>query len=234
MTRVAACAELPLPTSAGAPMNRRMTVRPPLVSGVVLAAGSARRMNGGKLLLEIGGKPIVRAVVDEVLGAGLFDVIVVVNAANAAGMRGALTPLTPRLLVNPRAEEGIGASIAVGAWAVPPEADAFVLVQADQPLVRAAMLRALVREWQASAAAFVASRFGDVVTTPVLFGRALFAELRELSGDRGARSVLDRHRDRGAIVSFADWRGADVDTPEDYRRVRALWAGGAAAQSEGE
>jgi CTP:molybdopterin cytidylyltransferase MocA len=186
-------------------------------------------MNADKLLLDLAGKPIVRLVIEEVLAAELLETLVVVGPDNRATVEDTLRPLAARLVVNSRASEGMGASIALGAAGVAPEADALILVQADQPLVDAAMLRTLVREWRSHRAPFVASRFGEVVTTPVLFGRELFGELVALGGDRGARAVLERHRDRGRIVEFEEWRGTDVDTPEDYRRVRELWVSSAAA-----
>jgi len=198
------------------------------VSGVVLAAGSARRMKRDKLLLELGGRPIVRGAVEKALAAGLREVVVVVSAANHGAVAAALGSREAKLVVNPRAGEGMGTSIALGAARVVPEAEALILVQADQPLVSAEMLRRLVTEWRSHDAAFVASRFGNVLTPPVLFSRELFGDLVALGGDRGARAVLERHGRRGRIVEFEEWRGADVDTPDDYRRVRELWASAAA------
>jgi molybdenum cofactor cytidylyltransferase len=214
-------------------MNGEMEDRPTRVSGVVLAAGSARRMNAEKLMLELGARPLVCRVVDEVIGSGVAETVVIVNPANEAAIRSALPSLPVRIVVNPRASEGLGTSIATGAAAVSPESAALLLVQADQPLVHREMLRTLLAEWGVDDPPYVASRFGDVVTTPVLFGRALVAELVALGGDRGARAVLDRHAERGRVVAFPDWCGADVDTPADYERVRALFETGEHPHSVG-
>ena len=194
-----------------------------LVSGVVLAAGSARRMNAQKLLLEVGGRPLVRTVAEEAAAAGLAEILVVASAASARLLTDALAGLDLRIVENPRALEGMGTSVAAGAAEVSDDKDALLLLQGDQPLVARSMLRRLIEAWQPTRPPFVASRYDDLVTTPVLFDAGVFPELRELAGDRGARSVLDRHKDRGRIVGFPAWRGADVDTPEDYRRVRELY-----------
>ena len=203
------------------------------LSGVVLAAGSARRMNGEKLTLDLAGRSVVRRVVEEVVGASLPETLVIVNQANDAVIRAMLRSLPIRIVVNPRASEGLGTSIAAGAAAIDSAADALLLVQGDQPLIRREMLESLITEWRAGGPAYVASRFGDVVTTPVLFARELFGELARLGGDRGAKAILDRHAKRGRVVAFADWRGADVDTPDDYDRVRALFAAGESSRSGG-
>ncbi len=188
------------------------------ISGVVLAAGTARRMNGDKLLLEIDGRPIVREAVEQAVAASLAEIVVVVREGNAPAIRRALEPLPACFVENPHAAEGMGTSVALGAASVSAESAALLLLQADQPFVGADMLRALIDAWREAAPAFVASRFGALTTTPVLFDRALFAELRALYGDRGARAVLARHA--GRTIDFPEWRGADVDTPDDYVRAR--------------
>jgi molybdenum cofactor cytidylyltransferase len=55
--------------------------------------------------------------------------------------------------------------------------------------------------------------------TPVLFSSELFPELRVLTGDAGARALLDARAERVALVPFDVAMPADVDTPEDYARL---------------
>ena len=73
-----------------------------LVSGVVLAAGSARRMNAQKLLLDVGGRPLVRVVAEEATSAGLAEVVVVVSEASEREIAAALDRLDLRVVANPR------------------------------------------------------------------------------------------------------------------------------------
>jgi molybdenum cofactor cytidylyltransferase len=197
---------------------------PTLISAVLLAAGSARRMGGEKVLLSLDGEPMLRRVAREVVALGLSEILVIANARNHAAVFATLSDLPVRVLVNSRAGEGIGSSIGLGAASVAATSQAMLLAQGDQPLVERGMLRALVRAWRDESPDFVASSYDGVVTTPVLFSSRLLGELRELSGDQGAKSVLERCFDRGRLIAFPAWRGTDVDTPDDYERVRHLAA----------
>ena len=197
---------------------------PGAVSGVVLAAGSARRMNGNKLLLDIGGRPLVRFAVEEAVAANLAEVLVIVSEPNAHVIGEALADIPAKIVTNPRAAEGMGTSVACAASSISADASALLLMQGDQPLVARTMLRRLIECWETESPPFVASRYDELVTTPVLFDRSVFKELAALDGDRGARTLLDKHKKKGKTVGFPTWRGADVDTPEDYRRVRDLAA----------
>ena len=194
----------------------------PALSAAILAAGAARRMGREKLLLAVRGEPLLRGIVREVVALGLSEILVVANEQNCPAVRAALSDLPVDVLLNPRATEGMGTSIALAASSVAARSRAMLLLQGDQPFVDRAMLRTLLAEWQRAAPDFVASVYDGVVTTPVLFARHLIDELRGLDGDGGAKSVLERHWRSGRVIAFHSWRGFDVDTPEDYERARQL------------
>lgn len=192
---------------------------PSFVSAVILAAGMARRMGREKLLLTLDGEPLLRRVVREVVALGLSEILVVANKHNRAAVFAALSDLPVRVLTNERADEGIGTSIALAASSVAATSQGLLLLQGDQPFVERGMLRTLIAEWTSGSPDFVAASYAGVVTTPVFFARRLLDELRALRGDRGAKSVLERHATAGRVLDFPRWRGLDVDTPEDYRLV---------------
>ena len=48
-----------------------------MIAGVVLAAGLSRRMGRRKLLLDLGGQPVIRLAVEGVAAAGVDDLVVV-------------------------------------------------------------------------------------------------------------------------------------------------------------
>lgn len=191
------------------------------ITVVILAAGRASRMGREKLLLMLAEKPVIWHVVQSVCGAGLSDIVVVANPRNEDSIRQVLDDLNVRIVCNPSYEQGLASSIAMGVAAIGSNAIALLLVQGDQPLVNAEMLRFLVTDWRRSKADFVAASYDDVTTTPVLFGSALFTEMAALQGDVGARSVLRNHK--GRVIPFPAWRGTDLDTEDDYRKVQQLW-----------
>jgi molybdenum cofactor cytidylyltransferase len=53
----------------------------------------------------------------------------------------------------------------------------------------------------------------------VLFSRALFPELLQVTGDQGGRELLARHQAEVATVELNLESPVDIDTREDYSRL---------------
>src|SRR5690606_3168124 len=86
----------------------------PRVVGLVLAAGSARRMGGvQKLLALVDGAPMVARVAATLAQAGLAEVLVVVGP-DADAVRGALAGVRARVVPNPEHASGLASSIRAG------------------------------------------------------------------------------------------------------------------------
>src|SRR5581483_12234759 len=162
------------------------------IAGVLLAAGTSSRLGRPKQLLDYGGKTLVRRVAEVGVAAGL-DPLVVVLGAWAADVERELAGLPVRVVHNPRYEEGQSTSVRAGVEALPAEAEAVVMLLVDMPAVDAAVVRAIVAEWQASGAAIVRPAFEGQPGNPVLFAARLFPELAAVQGDEGGRAVLRRH-----------------------------------------
>lgn len=188
-----------------------------MITGILLAAGFARRMGRQKLLLTFRGKPIVRWAA-EALAAHVRDLVVVTGQEEAA-VREALVGLAARFVRNPRPHEGQGSSIAVGVSALKPWTRAAVIALGDQPRVPGDVLPGLLAAWERSHRAIVAPVYRSVQGTPVLFAAALFGELAALTGDAGARALVQANPERVELVPFDVPMPADVDTPEDYARL---------------
>ncbi len=193
---------------------------PDRVAAVVLAAGSSSRMGENKLLLEIGGEPLVRRAVRAALAAGL-DPVIAVLGHEAEGVAGALAGLPCATVVNPHYAEGVRASLQVGVARAAGEADALVVVLADMPYVTAAMLAALVARYRESGAPLVVSRYGEVEAPPMLYQRALYPELLAMAGEGCGKQVVRRHRAEAAAVSWPEAALRDIDVAEDYAGVTA-------------
>jgi molybdenum cofactor cytidylyltransferase len=56
--------------------------------------------------------------------------------------------------------------------------------------------------------------------TSVVFAASIFGELRTLEGDAGARAVVRRDPRRVSTLAVDADMPFDVDTPDDYARLR--------------
>jgi len=190
-----------------------------VIAGVVLAAGLSLRMGRAKLLLDWGGRPVIRRAVEQVK-AGRVDEVLVVLGHEAPTIREALKGLPVRFVENPEPEAGQASSIAAGVAVLGPAVSAVLIALGDQPALPPEVIPRLVETFNQTGKAIVAPLYRGVQGNPVLFAAAVFPELRALTGDRGARSVVEKDPARVALVSFDLPMPADLDTFEDYERLR--------------
>jgi molybdenum cofactor cytidylyltransferase len=190
------------------------------ISGVVLAAGGATRMGTQKLLLPLGDTPIVRCTVNEMIAAGLDEVVAVLGFEHQA-VAAALASLPVRVVVNADYHTGMGSSFRRAVAAVA-GSDAAMFALADQPFVTAAHYRELAATYLAHPGGIVCVKYGEVTAPPHVFSRAFFPELSVL--EHGARPVLQRHRDQTTVLQLPEELLQDIDTPEDYERARERWS----------
>jgi molybdenum cofactor cytidylyltransferase len=188
-----------------------------MIAAIVLAAGFARRMGRQKLLLELRGKPVVRWSVEAIL-PHVGDAVVVTGQDDDA-VRAALSGLGVRFAVNARPQDGQGTSIAAGVLALKPWTAAVLVALGDQPRLPEGLIARLLAERERSGKAIVAPVYRGTQGTPVLFAAEVFNELRALSGDAGARAVVQARPERVARVAIDAPMPPDVDTPEDFARL---------------
>ena len=201
------------------------------VGAVVLAAGVSSRMGCPKLLMPWGDGPLVARAVGAALGARV-DPVVVVLGHRAEEVRRALEPLAVpaggRLVtvLNPDyLDGGQSSSVRTGIASLPDEAAGAVFVLGDQPLVRSEHIDLLVDRFARLRAhrgdgLILVPAFGGRRGNPVLFGRRLVQELVSLRGDEGGRSLLRSHPEAVVEVPAGEEVLLDVDTREDYERLR--------------
>jgi molybdenum cofactor cytidylyltransferase len=194
-----------------------VTATPGTTAAVVLAAGSSTRMGENKLLLVLDGEALVRRAVSAAMTAGLAPIIVVLGH-EAEKVAAALEGLPCRTVINPDHARGKGTSLQVGIEAVASSTDAgaAVVMLADMPFVTAAMLAQVAARDDAGAGPRV-----PVNAPPILYDRALFAELLALPGQACGKEMVRRHRHEAGMLSWPEAALTDVDRPEDYERVRA-------------
>ncbi|MEZ5939180.1 MAG: nucleotidyltransferase family protein [Hyphomonadaceae bacterium] len=187
---------------------------------VLLAAGLSRRFGPeDKLSSDLGGRPLAQHAAAVVRSTGYP--VVLVHGDGQAWLADDLGG-DVLLVHNPAPEAGMGRSIRLGVQAaIALEPASVVITLADMPFVPQALLEALIAavvgDGHDAAHAGPAGR----VRPPTAFGPGCFAALAALSGENGARSVLEG---AGSSVRALDWAAddlADIDTPEALKSAHA-------------
>ena len=192
------------------------------VSAVVLAAGASRRFGSPKQLLPVGDGILLGHVLNQLSSSWVNEIVVVLGHA-AGQIERALEDFvtegqTPwRVVVNDRWAEGQSTSLRVGLEAVSDRTEAVLFVLADQPHITAGLIDELLMRYARTGAPIVMFEHEGCLRPPVLFDRATFEELREVSGDVGGREVVRCHLEEVERVTVGSASSViDIDTPEDY------------------
>ena len=208
------------------PRDKRPEDKPvpgkPEIAAIILAAGRSSRMGRNKLLLDLAGKPILCHAVDQALGAGLSEVVVV-SGHQASKVRETLGDRAVKVVEAREHKLGMSASLKAGIRALGPKCDAALVMLGDMPQVSAPLIRSLIAAYNPlEGRSIVVPTVDGKRGNPVLFDRRYFEEMLALEGDVGARHLIGTHDDQVAEVAVDDPAVfTDVDTPEAYDQLLA-------------
>jgi molybdenum cofactor cytidylyltransferase len=197
---------------------------------VVLAAGLSSRMDlGPKLLLDLGGEPMIRRTVRHVLAIRPSETIVV-TGANAREIEAALEGLPLRCVFNPEFRAGQQGSVICGVSALRASCDAVMVALGDQPLVTAEHLRALVARFaKLRGRSILAPHHGGAPGNPVIFAAKHIQAIAAGKVKVGCRRLIESLPEEVAAEELdSNVYTLDCDTREDYERIRVLFDAAAA------
>jgi molybdenum cofactor cytidylyltransferase len=157
------------------------------------------------------------------------DIIITENRAYAEGMSTSLHKGI-QVLVNqdnhPGQGTGEGDSTLTISFPATQCAGALVLL-GDQPLITPALLNKLIEMKYTTGKRIIAPFYNGKRGNPVLFDADLFPELLTITGDEGARSIIEKYRTEMGMLDIDDsqlwYDNSDVDTWEAYQQVLRIW-----------
>ncbi|MFN6951968.1 MAG: NTP transferase domain-containing protein [Albidovulum sp.] len=190
---------------------------------LIPASGSSRRMRGtDKLIEEVSGEPILRRTARIAVDTCARVLVTLPGTGPLVPARRAvLAGLGLRILALPDAHEGMAASLRAGARAIGPAAGLMVLLP-DMPDITIEDVQRLAAAFDDDPATPVraTSADGTLDGHPVILPRRLMPEVAVLTGDCGARVVLEGETLRRVPLP-AHHAVTDLDTPEDWSAWRA-------------
>jgi CTP:molybdopterin cytidylyltransferase MocA len=142
-----------------------------MIWAVVLAAGASSRFGSPKQAL------LLEPVLERVRASTVGDVLVVLGAHELQ--------TSARTVSCPEWERGPGASLRCGLAALPPDAEAAVVVLGDGPELDPEAIDRVIAAWRAGSGRVVAATYGGTRLHPVLLDRDVWQEIP----DEGAKSL---------------------------------------------
>ncbi|RZJ53898.1 MAG: nucleotidyltransferase family protein, partial [Flavobacterium sp.] len=147
--------------------------------------------------------------------------VIVVTGANDVMITTELKNTGAMSVYNPDWEQGMGSSVRIGLESLlkaQPAIQHCIITVCDQPFISSEILMGLVEKQKFSGSGIVASAYVGTLGTPVLFTSPYFEKLLSLSGQDGAKKLVEEFIDDVASLPFE--KGAvDIDTIEDYNQL---------------
>jgi CTP:molybdopterin cytidylyltransferase MocA len=178
-------------------------------------------MGRSKQLLPLGHSPVIRHCLDAIVASGLRDIVVVLGADHE-GPAAALHGMPVRTVVNADPRSDMAGSARLGLRQVERSSTGVLICPADHPLVSSETIKGLVDAHRSSPDSILIPLYQGRRGHPTLFPRKAIEEifsvetLRDVIASRSGSVRAVDVDDEGVVL--------DLDTPEDYERIRCHFA----------
>lgn len=191
------------------------------IVGIVLGAGSSKRLGQPKQTLPLGGETVLSRSLAAANRSSLDRVVLVLGGAAAEARRstdfGRAEPV-----YNAAYGEGCARSILAGLDTAE-DCDGILLLLGDMPTMETNTIDAMLSYVERATPWAAVASYSGTVGHPFYFSKQVFPELRALHGDKAVWKIIDRERDRRIHrVARPGSVPPDIDTWDDYENVKRL------------
>lgn len=188
----------------------------PFLTGLVLAAGSSKRLGQPKQLLPFRGTTLLGWTLAQAEASPDLDEVLVILGHASETILAKMTLHRAKPVLNPEFGEGCAASYRTGIANADPRAEGVIILLSDQPGVDVEAIGKVAAAWRAEPAPIVIASYQGMPGHPLLFDRQLFPDLAALHGDKAAWKLVDQHPEWVRTVEIGRPLPKDVDTWADY------------------
>ncbi len=192
------------------------------VAIVILAAGESKRMGKPKQMLPWKKSTLLANCLNEAIKSEINDIYLVLGA-NYQTIHNVHKSPKVKILHNKKWSLGLGQSIAFATDYINSKPYAGILfLLADQPQVDSVYINQMLLQFNPEHENILVTTYPNNMGIPVLFNRIFFIDLITNTASSGAKSILNKHKDR-LVKIIPKHPILDIDTPEDYQFVYDLF-----------
>src|SRR4030066_789201 len=186
------------------------------VSAILLAAGSSRRMGQPQPPLPLGNKPVIRHCLDNLVAAGIKDIVVVLSQRESEILN-SMKDLPVQIVFNENPESEMAESVRIGLRTLTDSSSGILVHLSDHPLVSAGTLKSIVQYYLETPDKIIIPLYKGKKGHPSLFPKPVIDEvfvgltLRDIINRDSGRIKFLNVDDEGVIL--------DMDTREDYDEI---------------
>lgn len=193
----------------------------PNIPIILLAAGGSSRMGTSKALLGWKGETLIESRIKTLLKTN--QPLLVVLGSKSEQVVPYVEELKCDYVINEDWESGMSTSIAFGVKNLIKKhkiLDGVLITTIDQPLVNRDHINKMITLFKKNHRQIIVSKSNIGWTgIPVLFDSFYFEDLGKLTGDAGAKSLVQKYSDNLLTVMGGE-NLVDVDTPKQYEELK--------------
>lgn len=186
---------------------------------LIVAAGESKRLGQPKQLLLKNNFTLLEFSLNEIVKSQVGDVFLVLGA-NAELILSKIQLTDYQVIINTKWKKGMGGSIAFGMQTIIEENNykGVIICVADQPFLTADILKK-IKENVSEKKMIIKSKYEEGSGPPVYFSSHFFEEMKNLSGDAGAKPMVKKYKEVVISIDFSKGN-IDIDMEEDLKYWR--------------
>ena len=166
-----------------------------MISAILLAAGQSKRMNGeNKLAKEIQGVPLIKLSVKNILTSSIDELIIVLGYQKEIIEKLIDKSGKIKFIFNKDFESGMASSIKTGLNNLSEKTEAFFICLGDMPMVNNNIYNQLIKSKDNKE--IIVPTYKEQQGNPVLFNKSMKEKVMDISGDVGAKKILELNKDK--------------------------------------
>ena len=174
-----------------------------MISAILLAAGQSKRMAGeNKLTKEIQGTPLIKHSVKNILASSIDELIVVLGHQKEIIEKLIDKNEKIKFVFNKDFENGLASSVKTGLNNLSEKTEAFFICLGDMPMVNHDIYNQLIKS--KSNKEIIVPIYKGQQGNPVLFNNSMKEKVIDISGDVGAKKILELNKDKILNLAIND------------------------------